>query len=168
MDKEWKEETFISSFLFEFAKIFTFAILVMVVVAQPLASLIDPDLHEVSVIFAPFGNYLPYSVIYQFAGFAFIMAAVSKLLFSGLFFTRIRILYKYFLFSLSTLLTVSLFAFVFKWFPVDNIQAWMGFVLCVFFFFGAAIGLSLLLLRLDDKKYNKLLKEYKARHKIDQ
>jgi hypothetical protein len=52
---------------------------------------------------------------------------------------------------------------VFAWIVVDDIRGWIGLVLSTVICFSISIGLTLLKFKLERKKYDKLLANYKAR-----
>ena len=66
------------------------------------------------------------------------------------------------------MIVVSLFAVIFKWFPMNQPVVWLQFFISTFVFSLVSIGLSLVKLKLEGKKYNRLLESYKARHNINQ
>jgi len=66
---------------------------------------------------------------------------------------------------LSALLIFSVFGIMFKWFPVNNPQIWLRFILCTIICYIFSISLTLLRFKIEGKKYNKLLANYKARKK---
>jgi hypothetical protein len=72
-------------------------------------------------------------------------------------------LFRGFLLLLVTLVTTSIFALVFNWFPSNDIRAWLGFVLCTIGCFTVSFALMLLKLKLEGKKDTKLLEDYKVR-----
>jgi len=145
-----------------FTVIFSLSI-IAITIAGLLISVNGRDMRNVSTLFA-FNNGLQYNTILQTAGFSLIIAFFSVLLFSEYIQVKIRFLFRGFLLLLVTLFTTSIFAVIFKWFPQDNFQGWIGFALCTIFCFAVCFILTLLKLRLEGKKYNKLLLDYKARH----
>ena len=150
----------------EFAKRFTviFSLaIIAITVAGMLIGLIGEDMRDVSTLFA-LGNGLHYNTILQTAGFSLIIAMFSVLLFSEHIQTKINFLFRGFLLLLVTLVTTSIFAIIFNWFPSENIQGWIGFVLCTIVCFAVCFALTLLKLKLEGKKYTKLLEYYKVRH----
>ena len=164
MDKEKNKISYFSAFLREFATIFTLTVLLMSLIGKLIIGYI-PDAQNMSSIFVLGATALPYDTILQIAGFAFIMAAVSCFLFSEYIAARLSFFWRYFLFFLASLFTTLIFTIIFKWFPINNIQVWLFFIPAFFISFITAIGLSLLLLKLEDKKYNRLLENYKSRSK---
>jgi len=145
-----------------FGAIFSLSI-IAITIAGMLIGLYDQNMRDVSSLFA-LGNGLPYSTVLQIAGFALIIAFFSVLLFSEYLQTRIRFLFRGFLLLLVTLVTTSIFALVFNWFPSSDIRAWLSFVLCTIGCFAVSFALTLLKLKLEGKKYSRLLEDYKVRH----
>jgi len=146
----------------KFTVIFSLAI-IAITIAGILIGLNGEDMRDMSTLFA-FNSGLQYSTILQTAGFSLIIAIFSVLLFSEHIQTKINFLFRGFLLLFATLLTTSIFAIIFNWFPAGNIQGWIGFVLCTIVCFAVCFVLTLLKLKLEGKKYTKLLAGYKARH----
>jgi len=128
-----------------------------------LVGISGQDMCDMSTLFS-FNSGLQYGTILQTAGFSLIIAFFSVLLFSEHIQMKIRFLSRGFLLLLVTLLTTSIFAVIFKWFPSNNIQGWIGFVLCTIGCFVFSFTLTSLKLKLEGKKYTKLLAGYKERH----
>ena len=149
-------------FLRGFGVIFTLAILAMSV-AGMLVSHFAQDMDGVSTLFA-LGNGLHYNTILQIAGFALILSFFSVILFSEHVKTKTRFFSRSILFLFITLITSSIFAIIFKWFPPDHLPTWISFVLCTTFCFTISFVLTLLKIKLEGKKYSKLLANYKAKH----
>jgi len=128
-----------------------------------LIGLNGDDMRDMSTLFA-FNSGMQYSTILQTAGFSLIIAIISVLFFSEHIQTKINFLFRGFLLLFATLLTTSIFAVIFNWFPSENIQGWIGFVLCTIVCFVVCFALTLLKLKLEGKKYTKLLAGYKERY----
>jgi magnesium-transporting ATPase (P-type) len=165
MDSENKNASFVTELLQRFGIIFLLTILA-VSAAGMFVNRHDPAAGEESSLFALFGG-LTYNVIFQIAGFSLIMAYFSVLLFSEHFQTKIRFFLRGLLLLLATLVTTSVFAVVFKWFSPYSISSWIGFALCTIMCFAISFVLTFLKLKLESKKYGKLLAEYKLRHGVD-
>jgi len=160
---EKKYGTALATELFRrFAVIFSLAI-IAITIAGILIELKGRDMRNVSSLFA-LGSGLQYSTVLQTAGFSLIIAISSVLLFSEHIQTKINFLFRGFLLLLVTLVTTSIFAIIFNWFPQDNFQGWIGFALCTIVCFAVCFALTMLKLKFEGKKYTKLLAGYKARH----
>jgi len=159
------EKKYRTALAIEFAQRFTviFSLAIAAItIAGMFIGLDGGDMRDASTLFA-FNGGLRYSTILQTAGFSLIIAIFSVLLFSEHIQTKINYLFRGFLLLLVTLVTTSIFAIVFNWFPAENIQGWIGFALCTIFCFVVCFALTLLKLKLEGKKYTKLLAGYKAR-----
>jgi len=160
------EKKFIATFAIELARRFTvvFSLTIIAIsITGMLIGLNEQDMRDVSTLFL-INNGLRYNTISQLAGFSLILAFFFVLLFSEYIQTKINYLFRGFLLLLATLVTASIFAIIFNWFPHDNIQEWINFVLCTIFCFVICFALTLFKLKLEGKKYTKLLAGYKARH----
>ena len=162
---EQNEYPLISSVLRNFGVIFSFSILAISIVVSQVTRYF-PDAQNVSTLFVYSGIGLSFGTIMQIAGFSFILSIFSVLLFTERFIKKIRFLFRIFLLLLATLLTFSAFAVIFKWFAADDIGAWLGFILSTIFCFSISMGLTLLKFKLEQKKYDKLLANYKMRRNI--
>jgi len=165
MENDRIKTGFLTGFLREFATIFTLLILCFSFMGKFIYIFI-PDIQNLSSILILEGKGLPYSAILQAFAFAFFMAFVSRFLFSENLNFKIPYIYRHIIFLLITLVTTSVFSTLFNWFPVNNIQAWILFIPFFFIACSIAIGLSFLLLKLEDKKYNKLLENYRNKIKV--
>ena len=153
----------VTEFTRRFAVIFSLAI-IAITIAGMSVGLNDQDMRGVSTLFA-FNSGLEYGVILQIAGFSLIIAFFSVLLFSENIQTKIRFLFRGFLLLLVTLVTTSIFAVIFSWFPSNNIQGWIGFAFCTVGCFAVCFALTSLKLKLEGKRYTRLLADYKERNK---
>jgi hypothetical protein len=145
-----------------FATIFTMAVLAMTL-AGILTANYSHDTQEVTALFVS-GAGLSYNVIFQMAGLALVSSVFSTLLISERFAKKISFLLRRLFFLVATLLTASLFSVIFNWFPLDNIQIWITFILLFIIGFTVGLALTMLKLKLEKNKYTRLLANYKARH----
>jgi len=165
MNEELKEAPFFTQLLRNAGAVFTSTVLTLSIAGMVFARL-EPNLPQVCSLFvlAPLG--LTYNAVLQIAGVSIIIAVISTFLFSEQFFYKMRFFWRINLFLLMIMIVVSLFALFFKWFPMNQPAVWLQFFIFTFVFSLISIGLSLAKLKLEGKKYNKLLESYKARHNI--
>ena len=161
MYEEKNEFSLMSEILRYFKTIFTFAILALSIIISQVTRYF-PDVQNVSTLFNSGGIGLSFGTILQVAGFSIILAIFSVLLISERFIKKMRFLYRVVLLLLATLLTFSVFSIVFKWFAIDNIGAWLGLVLSTIICFSISLVLTLLKFKMERKKYDRLLANYKA------
>ena len=157
--------SFFTRFLRNTGAIFTLTVLAISIAGMIFARY-DPDLPEAGSVFAlaPLG--LTYSTVLQIAGLSVILAIIATFLFSEQFLYKLRFFWRTNIFLLMTLIVVSLFAITFKWFPVNEPSVWLKFFASTLVCFSISIGLTLAKLKLEGKKYNKLLESYKARNNV--
>jgi uncharacterized membrane protein YkvI len=165
MGEDKKSVSLVTELLRRFGVIFSLTV-PAISVAGMLVGRYDAEAGEESAFFALKGG-LMYTVIFQIAGFALVMAIFSVLLFSGHFQIKIRFFLRGLLLLLATLVTTSVFAVIFRWFSPYSIQSWLGFVLCTVICFAICFALTALKLKLESKKYGKLLAGYKMRRGIN-
>jgi len=163
MFKENNEKPFIIELLHSFSVIFTIVVLSMLLVGLLIVHLV-PEVQYISTLFAFSETGFSYDNILQIGGVSFFLSFFQVILLSYCFFIKMRFLMRFFLFSLASLFTVSFFSIFFKWFPVDNLLAWIGFIVTFIICFAIGCVLTLLKFKLENKKYNKLLDNYKAQH----
>lgn len=116
---------------------------------------------EFSILFAV-NNGLSYGSIFQIAGFSLIIAFVIVLLFSEHYAVKLKFLYRLFISFSASLIAAIVFSVIFKWFPVENTAAWIGFILSFFACYLISTGITLIKLRLEKRKYRRLLEKYRA------
>ena len=162
MNDERDEAALGTKLLRNFATIFTFSVLAMIIAGMLIAAY-APDAKVKSTIYTLGGAGLTFSTLLQITGFSFILAVFVILIFSDRYFKKLRFLQRTFIFLPASLFTLSIFAIIFKWFPIDEPLAWLGFVITTIFCASVSMGLTLLKLKLESKKYDRLLANYKAR-----
>jgi len=167
MNEEQNGVTFFTQLLRNTATIFTLSVFAISIAGMIFARF-DPNLREAYSLFAlaPLG--LTYNTILQIAGGSIILAVISTFLFSEHFLYKMRFLMRTIILLFMTLIIFSLFAVIFKWFPVNEPMVWIRFFISTFVCFFISIGITLVKQKLEGKKYNKLLKSYKGRHNISQ
>jgi len=108
---------------------------------------------------------LSFGTILQMALFALITSVLALILFSDIFITKIRLLYRALFFALLTMLSASVIAIIFKWFNAANIKAWIVFLLLFLAGFSIGWAFTLLKLKLEKKKLDRLLENYKSQYR---
>jgi len=106
---------------------------------------------------------LSYTSILQMFVFAVVTAVLKIVLFSEFLTGRMMLLWRTALMILLSFAAAVLFAVVFDWFPVNDWQAWLSFIISITASFAAAIMLMVVKTKLEDKKYSALLADYKAK-----
>jgi magnesium-transporting ATPase (P-type) len=166
MYKEQNGKPFVLELLYRFGTVFTLTVLVITLTGILIARY-TPDAKEISTLFVLGSAGLPYSAILQLAFCDLILAAFSVLLFSERFLTKMRFMWRFIFLYLSTLFTVSIFSMVCGWFPANNPLSWIAFILWLAICIAFAYVLTRLKFKIENKKINRLLKDYKERHNMN-
>ena len=67
---------------------------------------------------------------------------------------------------ISAIITFSTFAVIFNWFPANDPLAWLGFFVSAFICFVFSLGLTFIKFKIERKKYNMLLTNYKKSNEL--
>ena len=161
MNDEENRTSLIMELIRNFGTIFTLSVLA-ISLAGLLVARFAPDTQDISSLFASGGTGLSYNVILQIAGFSLVLAAFTILLISDRVITKMRFFLRILLLFFSAFVSFSGFAIVFKWFPANDPLLWLGFLLSTVVCFALSLGLTLLKFKLEGKKYDRLLANYKA------
>jgi len=165
MDEERNETPILTALLRAFTTTFTWAILAMCVVGM-LNVRYSSEARRYMPAFFDFGGAgMPFASILQIAGFSLVMAFFAELFFSERFFAKMRFFWRGFFLCVATLLTCSVFAVIFGWFPVHSPRSWIVFALATVFCFALSFALLLAKRKLEGRRYDRLLANYKARRK---
>jgi len=156
MDNEYEKKPFILELMRNFTNIFTLSVLA-ISFAGLMVNHYIPDVIYISVLFT-FGH----NILLQIAVFSFILAFFCILLITERFISRMRFWLRILLLFFSASVIFSVFAVIFKWFPIDDLQTWLGFIICTIICYVFSVSLTLLKFKLEGKKYNRLLANYKA------
>jgi hypothetical protein len=161
MDDDRNKGLFVTKLLRRFAVFFSVTVLTISGMGVLVAHYF-PHAQDVSTLLSLGKAGLPYDSILQITGLIFIISVFTMLLEQLII--KIRLLLRLIFNFLITLLTTSIFVFVFKWFPVNDPVAWFSFILSFVICYSIIGILTYLMLRLEGRKYNRLLANYKARH----
>ena len=111
---------------------------------------------------------LSYQSIMQIFILSVIISFIVALLCSDIVFRKTMLLWRYILIWFLSLISSGVFAAVFRWLPLDSWGGWviLGISLTVFFIIGA-FGM-IAKTKLEEKRYNKLLSDYKAKQGMEE
>ncbi|MDR0301644.1 MAG: hypothetical protein LBI04_04930 [Treponema sp.] len=164
MDNEYTKKSLILELMRNFTTIFTLSSLA-ISLAGSLTIRFVPDKQFISEIFPLFMINSFYSTVPQIAGFSFVIAIFCVLFISDRFISKMWFWLRFLLLFLFALFTFVVFAVIFKWFPLNNPQIWIGLILCTIICSAFGLGITLLRFKLEGRKYDRLLANYKARRK---
>ena len=141
---------------------FTGAVLFMSVIGWFVGNLAEGT----TTIFAMGDAGLAYQTIFQILAFSIINSGIS-LLFTLIF--KNKMLLWALISTLFTCLAVSsIMVAVFGWIPFDSWEAWLWFFTSFVVIFSVIAVVLVVKTLLEDKKYEKLLSDYKAKQKLEE
>jgi len=161
MDNENTKQPFIIELMRNFTTIFTLSVLAISIASIAVDRFL-PEIQNIPTLLTSGNTFIS---IIQFAVSSFILTFFCVLLITDRFIPKMRYWLRLLLLLLSALLIFSVFGIIFKWFPVNNPQIWLRFILCTIICYIFSISLTLLRSKIEGKKYNKLLANYKSRKK---
>jgi MFS family permease len=106
---------------------------------------------------------LAFEGIVQIFIWSCIISALVTALTSDIWFSKIMLLWRVVaLMFLAVAVSVG-FAIVFRWFPLDAWEAWVTFLVFFIVGFGGGLVAMVAKTKIEDRRYNKLLSEYKSK-----
>ena len=107
---------------------------------------------------------LSYASLLQVLIFSVVQGIFRITIVSDLFFKNMMLLWKLVLMFSASIISAIVFSILFHWFPTNSFEAWKWFIISMIVSFTIGVILTLIKLKLENKKYNKLLINYKIKH----
>jgi len=82
---------------------------------------------------------------------------------SDLFIKKMMLLWRVTLMFLLSIISAIILSILFHWFPTESFEAWMGFIISMTACFAFGLIFMLVILKLENKKYDELLSNYKIK-----
>ncbi|MDF2952043.1 MAG: hypothetical protein K0S18_1626 [Anaerocolumna sp.] len=145
------------NFLTEVLTIFSVTILFISIVGF----ICGEDAKQYSSLFQLGGEGIANKTVFQLLASSFIIAALKVFFFSDMVLKNKLVLWRTIWMLCAVVVVIICFVLIFKWFPINNLPAWIGFFLSFVGFFTVSTILMILKTKLEGKKYDRLLQEYK-------
>lgn len=116
-------------------------------------------------LFSLGGDGLSYKAMLQIFIFSLSTGGLRILLLSDLIFKKMMLLWKMVLMFLLSFLSATICSVLFHWFPIENWQAWVSFIISITVCFVIGVLTMIIKIKLEDRKYDKLLSAYKEKQK---
>ena len=153
--------TYKSGFINQILIIFSTGILFLTIIGE----LIGDSAKRSSTMFSLGSEGLSFSVILQFLAVAVMIAALKELIYSEKFLKNMMTLWRTVIFLFCIIVIIIGFIIAFGWFPVNNVEGWIGF----FVSFGVCFVISTLSMvirtRWESRKYEESFEQYKREHR---
>lgn len=135
-----------------------------VIFLMAMAILFGDGAKEISKIYSLGSKGLSINTLLQFLLSSFVVIFFKTIFFSEHCFKNMMALWRTVLMLFSILTTIIVFIIVFDWFPLNNLEAWTGFILCFVLGFFGSVTFMLVKTKIDNKRYDELLLNYKNQH----
>lgn len=139
------------------AIIFSFMILFIIIIGNVFGD----SVKEFSTMFQLGSSGVASSTVLQVVVSSLIISCLKAFLFSEKYFGNMMVLWRSVILILSIFIMIICFVIIFGWFPMDNVSAWISFILS----FGVCTGVSTIIMviktKSESEKYDRLLTDYK-------
>ena len=136
---------------------FAGAVLIMSIIGRFVGDLVEGT----TTMFSLGDAGLSYQTIFQILIFAIVNSGITVIL--GKILKYRLLLWNLITIMFACLLASAVLAGVFRWIPVDSLASWIWFVSTFVGMFVIVSAILVVRIRLADKKYEKLLADYKAK-----
>ena len=122
---------------------------------------------DVSDLFSMGSAGLSYLSLLQFLAFSLVSSVIRMILYSDYFAKRIMLLWRIAIMLLLYVIMAIGWSILFNWFPIYDLLSWVRFLISIAVSFSILIAAMFIKLKIEDKKYSKLLLNYKETTKIE-
>ena len=152
----------IFSFLAEALVIFSVSIIFITLCTFFIGS----DAQDSSSLFKLNSNGVSNTTILQFLLFSMILESLNKFWYSEKLAAKMMVLLRTILLLLSIVVVVAIFSALFGWFMINNIHAWIGFLIIFAFFFAMSVFIMVIKTNMENKKVEEGLTNYKKEREM--
>ena len=135
---------------------------VVILIHILIGSLVGQDAGEVSTLFSLGSEGLAMSTILQLFALSVIVIVLQSLLLTDKFIKNMSIVVRIILMFVSVTCAIVAFVLAFKWFPVNDVKAWIGFFVSFAVCSLAGVIFTRLKEKAENKKMDEALEKYKG------
>lgn len=106
---------------------------------------------------------ISYNALLSLFSISVMIGMINTLFDSSKFMKETLFLYKNILRIIIITLFLIIYIYLFKWFPLNNIEAWLSFFITYGISVVTSFAISFYILKKKDKEYQKLLEDYKKK-----
>ena len=104
---------------------------------------------------------LSINTLFQLVGLSFIISVCRNVFLTDRWIRQMSIIVRNILFFLILIVTIVLFVIMFKWFPISDIKAWVGFIIS----FAVCSSLGVVIIRIKENSENRKMEQALDRFK---
>lgn len=117
---------------------------------------------EISTIFALGNAGISIATLLQFLGLAILISGLMWIFFTDKLIKRLSIMVRTIMMFVCVILAVGIFAAIFQWFPVNQVEPWIMFLLCFFVCAFISVLVSVTKEKSDNRKMQEALERLKG------
>lgn len=149
-------------FVNEWFTLYGIIITIMLIITVTVTSLSD-EVSKISTMFSLGSKGIPINALWQWLLLSFLISVYRLVFMTDTFIKDMSVIKRsVILFSLA-FATAVVFSIVFKWFPIDSIESWIGFIVC----YALAVYKSASISKKQDRKMQEALEKYNRDHKTE-
>ena len=137
----------------------TYGIMVLIFIVINL--IIGNEARTVSTLFALGSAGLSSATLFQLLFLAVITTVAQNIFLSDILIKNMALIVRNILFFLTVMVAISMFVILFGWFPIGNVVAWIGFIVC----FALCTAISAVIMRLEENAENRKMQEALNKYK---
>lgn len=137
----------------------TYGIMVLIFIVINL--IIGNEARTVSTLFALGSAGLSSATLFQLLFLAVIITVAQNIFLSDILIKNMALIVRNILFFLTVMVAISMFVILFGWFPIGNVVAWIGFIVC----FALCTAISAVIMRLEENAENRKMQEALNKYK---
>lgn len=116
---------------------------------------------DVSTLFSLGREGLRFSTLLQLFGMAALITLIRNLFFTDILIKNMTVVKRAICMLTGTVLLIVAFVAVFDWFPVNKVEAWIGFAVSFGVCFAISLGITVLKEKAENRKMEEALKKIK-------
>ena len=141
--------------IFEYIAQFFTTYGIMVVIFIVINLVIGDNARSVSTLFALGSDGLSAAMLLELLLLAFIITAAQNVFLSDILIKDMALIVRNVLFFLTIMIAITVFVIIFGWFPINEVGAWIGFIVS----FAVCTAVSAVFMRLEERAENKKMQE---------
>lgn len=128
---------------------------VMVLIFVIFNLIIGDEAKSISTLFSIGSAGLASATLLQLLFMALIITVAQNIFLTDILIKNLALIVRNILFFITIMIAIIAFVIVFGWFPINNVAAWIGFIVS----FAVCTGVSAWLMHLEEKAENKKMQE---------
>ena len=141
---------------------------ITILIVSTIARICGDEVSMYSSLYQMGSKGLAYETLLQLFASSLMITAINTFFFSEKYFQNQMMIWKVVGMMITILVVMIGFIYIFKWLPFDSstvaLLSWGCFLVAFLGCFGGGILLSVIKMKLEEKKYDELLQGYKNRH----